>query len=1150
MFVILFLLIQSALSCDPHHVFIDAEKGVDSIDCFCHNHYRRCQSLEYVAEHLNDTSNVTITITSLSLNLSRIARFTRIHILNLNTWGTTIKCKANREVGIFFANVTNITLYGFTLDSCGFCHSIMVHYNINILKGLQAMYFSFSSGIVLDQVAVINSNGLGILFYESSDYIGVVSCNFSNNIYDHHRIKAFNHKLLNGGGIAFHHRFCMTCAKVKIDVDNCKFTNNSAFNFGGAINIAFLNKIHFQVHVYSCTFINNKVNDSGGAISITFPETAVYKKGYLVILRKCKFINNQAQFGGAMALQIPYYDVVDRPARSRVACYFCFFSGNKAEVGGAVNINGNIQKQHLLFNTAITFGNCKFENNVYLAWPIGHSSVNRSTSIKAVFFAVNVAVRLQNITFSNNIGTALYLVNSIAYFMSYTRSIFINNVGDTGGAIFLSDYSIINAYNYSSVLFSNNHATIGGAISVIQSPTYQFYKSSCFIYKDYGKNLTFINNSASSELGHDIFMSSLESCLEVYNFNQSAIFTNFHFFSNKTARMSTGPTNLTADSQESPYPGLPYTLVMTEWDQLNNIITNLQLFPLSATLLNKTSSVKIVISYAIANNYTIIFKGNIGSKNTLLLQTTEYNAALSINITLSQCPPGYIFHNDMCYCSHSTSFYYYGVLHCIEGKNAVITTGVWAGYEDTFLTADCSTSLCDYHNSQSTSYGEHILPLSYNLLSDHVCAPHRTGVLCGSCIKGYSTYLHSPNYLCGESTHCIYGPLLYIVSEIIPVTAIFLLILFLNINLTSGSVYSFIFFSQIVNNFFNQSHTGVLMYLFNIVKIVYGVFDLDILEINQLSFCLFKNSTIMDLMLIKYMTTLYALFLIIITILVMRFSCYSCVKLCYKCGRRNVRGSVINGLTAFLVLCYFHCLVITLYILVPSYLMGRDGERSKIVPLYSGDSSYMSVSHLKYVIPAIICLVFIIIPPPVILLSEPLLVRLSGALKMKRNPVTSCLHKMRMKLKPFLDSFQGCFSDNCRYFAGLFFLYRILLVLIPVYLLEGTFWNIMARVILISLILLLHCICLPFEKMRHNHLGTLLLINLLMVNVFQLPPLTEFRYASPDFIAIIQLVLISLPLLYCIVYTGYCFLKGKMLSRENNNDDDIFPARLLYASLK
>ena len=105
--------------------------------------------------------------------------------------------------------------------------------------------------------------------------------------------------------------------------------------------------------------------------------------------------------------------------------------------------------------------------------------------------------------------------------------------------------------------------------------------------------------------------------------------------------------------------------------------------------------------------------------------------------------------------------------------------------------------------------------------------------------------------------------------------------------------------------------------------------------------------------------------------------------------------------------------------------------------------------YSKYVTPAIICLLIIILPPPIILSSEPLLVRVSGVLNIRRNAITYTLHRLRMKLKPFLDSFQGCFKDNCRYFAGLFFLYRILLVLIPIYFSDGKFWNIMTKELLI-----------------------------------------------------------------------------------------------------
>uniref|UniRef100_A0A1X7UGL8 Uncharacterized protein n=1 Tax=Amphimedon queenslandica TaxID=400682 RepID=A0A1X7UGL8_AMPQE len=214
----------------------------------------------------------------------------------------------------------------------------------------------------------------------------------------------------------------------------------------------------------------------------------------------------------------------------------------------------------------------------------------------------------------------------------------------------------------------------------------------------------------------------------------------------------------------------------------------------------------------------------------------------------------------------------------------------------------------------------------------------------------------------------------------------------------------------------------------------------------------------------------------------------------------------------------------------------------------------MSDDHLKYVAPAIICLMVIILPPPIILLSEPLLVRVS-ALNFRRNAVTYTLHRLRMKLQPFLDSFQGCFKDNCRCFAGLFFLYRILLVLVPIYSSDGKFWNIMTKEVLILCILLVHYLCGPFQEKFHNHIKSFLLIDLILINTLQLAP----NNITTTLVAVFQVVLMSLPLVYLLCYIGHyvccmrhCFsnkfITAMSPSSNNKNniyDDDELPPRLL-----
>ena len=222
----------------------------------------------------------------------------------------------------------------------------------------------------------------------------------------------------------------------------------------------------------------------------------------------------------------------------------------------------------------------------------------------------------------------------------------------------------------------------------------------------------------------------------------------------------------------------------------------------------------------------------------------------------------------------------------------------------------------------------------------------------------------------------------------------------------------------------------------------------------------------------------------------------------------------------------------------------------KSVLFFDGDIEYMSKDHLKYVIPAIICLIVIILPPPIILLSEPLLVRVSGVLSIRRNAFTYTLHRLRMKLKPFLDSFQGCFKDNCRCFAGLFFLYRIL-ILLPMTFSESIDLYYINASIILFMVLLLHSLVRLFESKWHNYLDLFLLINLLLLN-----SLTTSNYfisvwrSGPRIglsLGIIQSLLMVCPIIIVLAIPIVYCMKKKIENKCQPEPDAYsdFPARLL-----
>ena len=1164
MILLLCLLLHSVSSLN---IRIDGDNGIDSIECLTEQPQSSCQSLKYVADTINNTGNLTIEIISPTLSLQGSAIFTDINGLTINGQGTSISCRNGSMLygnsGIVFNNCSIVTFIGFTIQHCGFLYKKDKYY------GHQSVLFYKCSNFNISKVNFSDNNGYGLVLYENCCGY-VMQIFFKNNGIKLSKVEKLN---AAGGGLHIIQYTPYNTSTNIIGIASNQFINNSATTMGGALRLEVDHCANLHLFIATSNFIGNRAGTAGGAIGfivhkIDCKYNGTIPFGFRFILLSCNIINNKAKFGGGAAIKIVHYDSrYDIIKVKDFIIRFCHFTGNEALVSSAVDINGRSQKVYQCLKTVIKFEYCYFTENI--AGIDSNQQELRGKLFKATLYATDAFVYLiAKNSFANNTGTALYVVNSRVH-ISHGASIrFINNTGDQGGAIFLADDSAIDFIGQNEkplIHISNNKALVGGAIYI--RSLINLHEGTCFFFQPQNVTFQFSNNNATSGFGHDIFASTLQDCIQLYGGNVSTIFTpskmgKFEFSSPTPPPVATAPVKLSINEKELvPYPGIPYKVTITQKDEFDNNITNLQLFPLSATLQNvHNSSLKIDITYSIANNYIIVFKGTVGDTATLLLQTTEYSARKLINITLYHCPPGYVFQIDTCQCN---SKYYYGISGRLEDNAAVIDGGLWAGYiGDKFATADCVTSLCDYHNSKGYTHQDHVLPLNYSFLNDHVCAPHRNGVLCGSCITGYTTYLHSPSYHCGESTHCQYGPLLYIVSEIIPVTGIFLVILFFNINLTSGALYSFIFYSQVVNNHYRntvyQSYNGPLVYyLLRAFKIIYGIFDLETFEIDQLSFCLFKDATIMDLMLIKYLTTLYALLLIIITILVLKFhSFHCCIKLCRKCGRRNIRGSIVNALTAFLVLCYFRCLIITLYILFPSYVKGDHEVTLKTVPLYNGEMSYLSNDHLKYVTPAIICLMVIILPPPIILLSEPLLVRVSGVLNIRRNAVTYTLHRLRMKLKPFLDSFQGCFKDNCRCFAGLFFLYRILLVLIPICFSGGKFWNIMTKELLIICILFLHCLCAPFQEKFHNHIKSFLLLDLILINILQLAPLNT-NSSTTTLVAVFQVVLMSLPLVYLLCYIGRytCCTKHCIANKFNaitspnghndNDDDDELPQRLL-----
>ena len=297
---------------------------------------------------------------------------------------------------------------------------------------------------------------------------------------------------------------------------------------------------------------------------------------------------------------------------------------------------------------------------------------------------------------------------------------------------------------------------------------------------------------------------------------------------------------------------------------------------------------------------------------------------------------------------------------------------------------------------------------------------NRTGQLCGQTRDNFSLFFHSKLYSCNLSYLCNYGILFYFLSELLPLTLLFIAILVKNISFTSGAVNGFILFAQIIDLLYIDAlHTfDRTSWFVTIYQFIYGFFNLDFFGVESLSFCLWEGATVLDVLIFKYITTVFAVVLVFGLVVIVNYC--TCWKTCSALGSdHGFNVSVIQGLSAFLVMAYSQSTRVTFEILQLAVMQNGTSQNSrfKYVVRLAGNVEYFSWQHIYYAIPALVFLVFIVILPPSLLLVNPVLIK-CVAFCQSRNYCSVFvpwywLNKLLLiDLKPLFDSFQGCFKTT------------------------------------------------------------------------------------------------------------------------------------------
>ena len=1097
---------------------------------------------------------------------------------------------ANCGASHFFVNSTVITV-GVTVTNS----STVSLVNVSIAQSIgTSLLVENTFGNVSLENVVVESNrllnnltdsgksfagGFLIMFNSSlpdlavSDY-RITNCEFKNIItpdYRSYDIRYINNTIGNwvgyglGSGLSI--IFDEESSHISVFVKSCTFWRNTA-PWGAGMYIRIQNNASYiSVYVLDSKFVECKATMACGGINIGSTKRSPRLNNNTVFMNNSVFINNDAtMYGGGICVFTFPFDMVTENDRF-VIFWNCSWMNNTARYSPAVDVSPSRYDEYS--NRAFPiplFRDCTFINNK-IQW----NQMNKTKHVTSgVFVITKFTVSFEGrLCFDGNAYTSLLLNSGKVTLEENTHLQFVNNTGFQGGAVALHGYSYISISDNCRVEFINNRATeYGGAIFYYPIEQREFFIGRvCFLrYRgDHkspvdGRNISFafVDNSAGVS-GSSIYATSLHACYYSYRGGPKGHklnefvdeIGNFSFINDSTVSLwgTAGHVFISSGNQVlETSPGMKITLPLMVEDELYQRVESY----LFVQVTESNFSVRLSSPYTVDGSIVLLGAPNSTANLVISTQHTYHSIQYmyKLNVVLSPCPPGYYYDDSTadCQCSSSVELRAYtGIVTCNHNNfTAIIKRGYWAGYYHSKLfTAPCPFQFCVNNNNLRAEYS---LPNSADTLGSEMCGAIREGLLCGQCKEGYSIYYHSKDFNCGQNDKCDYGIVFFILSEILPVFIFFTIVVIFDVSFSSGSRNGFIFYSQVVTilpiDQITAAQHPASKYLQIGYNLIYGIFNIEFFTIESLSFCLFKNATVMDTLAVRYITVIFAFALVVMLTVLMR-CCKCCHKLCANM-KKNVttKESVLHGLSAFLILCYMESTRVSFFILSWIMLRGAGRTSGPVVAFYSGDA-YFEGKHLLYALSAIIILVVIAILPPMLLLLYPNVLKLLQLCNLSEHRLVLAILKVTRinLLLPLLDVFQGHFKDNLRFFAGLYFFYRLAL-LIPSSCCQNVYEYAVTAELVIVLILCFHSVAQPYKQKKHNIINTLLFSNLATINglsavmlvISQDATTSQFLLGTMTYF---QLLLIYIPMLVfgSLLIVKFCKYTRKKLQKSIREDN-------------
>ena len=375
---------------------------------------------------------------------------------------------------------------------------------------------------------------------------------------------------------------------------------------------------------------------------------------------------------------------------------------------------------------------------------------------------------------------------------------------------------------------------------------------------------------------------------------------------------------------------------------------------------------------------------------------------------------------------------------------------------------------CPYvlHNISIINRVYYLLPT--NALNDDQCSPYnRKGLFCSECVEEYGPSVDFYSIDCKDcSNYSIFNTIAYyLISQILPITVLYLVIVLFHINIVSTPYLGYVIFCQSISfqisyNFpIRQSlvsyialHYDFATYFFDFILKFSTLWNFHLPFTPFLwSDCFSPKATRLDIVLIQYVRVVYPLFLIAITYLCCELHAsnvqpFVCLwkpfhKIVHKIRRhQSASDSILHAFATFLLLS-FSMLVLTSFELLSTVDMSNINGTTVSQALYIEPSiKHYSKDHIPYMMVALIMVFFCGICPAFLLCLYPT--------RMFRKFIQCCSPRRRLALDTFVETIQGCYRNGLNgdrdyrmtpaVFMFIVLLYVLYYLIFPKYVSNGT----------------------------------------------------------------------------------------------------------------